>query len=89
MAAGTKEDPWLLKTPPGASWYSTYKDPRARPPALVCQAGSTILKYHLRAIEGLHTWPCEQDGGVCLGAADVRHVSPADAGGTPASRAHP
>ena len=29
MAAGTKEDPWLLKTPPGASCYSTYKDPQA------------------------------------------------------------
>jgi hypothetical protein len=89
MAAGTKEDPWLLKTPLGASWYSTYKDSQASPPALVCQAGSTTLKYHLRAIEDLHGWPCDQDGGVSLGAADPRHVPPADAGGTRASRAHP
>ena len=31
MAAGTKEDPWLLKTPPGTSEYSMYKDPQANP----------------------------------------------------------
>lgn len=47
MAAVTKEDPWLLKTPPGTSEYSMYKDPQATPPALVCQVGSTTLKYHL------------------------------------------
>ena len=29
MAAGTKEDPWLLKTPPRASEYSMYEDPQA------------------------------------------------------------
>ena len=46
MAAGTKEDPWLLKTPPGTSEYSMYKDPQVDPPALVCQVGSTTLKYH-------------------------------------------
>jgi hypothetical protein len=88
MAAGTKDDPWLLKTPPGASSYSTCKDPQASPPALVCQVGSTTLRFHLRAIEDLHAWPYEQDGGVRLGAAGARHVPPADAGRSRASRAH-
>ena len=72
MAAGTKEDPWLLKTPPGTSEYSMYKDPQADPPALVCQVGSTTLKYRLRAVEDLHAWLCEQDGWVPLGAADEK-----------------
>ncbi|MGH3397913.1 MAG: DUF6855 family protein [Streptosporangiaceae bacterium] len=34
MAAGTKDDPWLLTTAPGTSQYSMYKDPQASPPAL-------------------------------------------------------
>jgi hypothetical protein len=75
MAAGTKDDPWLLKTAPGTSQYSMYKDPQASPPALVCQVGSTTLKYHLRAIEDLHAWLGEQnegDGWVPLGAADEK-----------------
>ena len=52
MAAGTKEDPWELKTPPGTSSYTMYKDEKADP-ALVCQVGSTTLKYRLRAVEEL------------------------------------
>jgi hypothetical protein len=72
MAAGTKEDPWLLKTPPGTSEHSMYKDPQATPPALVCQDGSTTLKYHLQAVEDLHAWLCEQDGWVSPGAPDEK-----------------
>ena len=33
---GTKEDPWVLKTPPGKSEYMMYKDEESDPPALVC-----------------------------------------------------
>ena len=29
MAAGTKEDPWELKTPPGTSGYTMYRDEQA------------------------------------------------------------
>ncbi len=50
MAAGLKEDPWLLKTAPGTSAYSMYKDQQANPPALVCQVGSTTLNNQIRAI---------------------------------------
>src|SRR5262249_33281729 len=56
MTAGTKEDPWVLKTPPGTSGYTMYKDEQADPPTLVCQVGSTRLKYRLRAVEDLHAW---------------------------------
>ena len=47
MAEGTKEDPWQLKTPPGTSSYTMYSDKAADPPTLVCQVGSTTLKYQL------------------------------------------
>jgi hypothetical protein len=70
MAAGTKTDPWMLKTPPGTSEYTMYKDQDADPPVLVCQVGTTTLKYHLRAIDDLHAWLVAQEGWVPLGAAD-------------------
>jgi hypothetical protein len=66
MAAGTKEDPWVLKTAPGTSEYSMYRDGDE----LVCVVGSTTLKYQARAIEDLHTWLKDQGDWVPLGAAD-------------------
>ena len=72
MAAGTRTDPWVLETPPGSSEYTMYKDEDATPPVLVCQVGSTTLKYDLRAIEDLHAWLLEQDDWVPLGAADEK-----------------
>jgi len=70
MATGTKDDPWVLKTPPGTSEYAMYRDPDAEPPALVCQVGSTTLRYHLRAVDDLHEWLVHQGEWVPLGAAD-------------------
>jgi hypothetical protein len=70
MAKGTKEDPWALKTPSGTSSYTMYRDELAEPPALVCQVGSTMLKYQLRAIEDLHAWLVAQGDWAPLGAAD-------------------
>jgi hypothetical protein len=78
MPSGTKDDPWVLTTPPGSSEYTMYKDEEADPPALVCQVGSTTLRYHLRATEDLHTWLVAQGGWVLLGAADEK--KPAAAG---------
>ena len=70
MGAGTKEDPWELSTAPGTSDYTMYADKDADPPALVCQVGSTTLKYYMRSIEDLHAWLLEQGDWVDLGAAD-------------------
>jgi hypothetical protein len=47
-----------------------WRDEAADPPALVCQVGSTQLKYHLRAIEDLHAMPKADGDWVPLGAAD-------------------
>ena len=49
--SGSKEDPWVLKTPPGKSEYMMYKDEQSDPPALVCVVGSTKLSYQLRCLE--------------------------------------
>ena len=68
--AGTKDDPWQLKTAPGSSEYTMYRDEAADPPALVCQVGSTTLRYHVQAIEDLHAWLRQQGDWVPLGASD-------------------
>ena len=77
MAAGSKDDPWVLTTPPGSSEFSVYRDDEAEPPALICQVGSTRLSYRARAIEDLHAWLREQGDWVPLGAADEQKP-PAD-----------
>jgi hypothetical protein len=47
-----------------------YRDPTLDPPALVCQVGSTQLRYHVSAIEDLHAWLKQQGDWVPLGSAD-------------------
>lgn len=67
---GTREDPWILTTPPGKSEFEAYRDPDAEPPALVVQVGSTQLRYHLRCIDDLHAMLVERGDWVLLGNAD-------------------
>jgi hypothetical protein len=67
---GTRDDPWVLKTPPGTSDYTMYRDEAVDPPVLVCQVGSTQLKYQLRAIEDLHAMLVARADWMPLGAAD-------------------
>ena len=73
--SGTKDDPWVLKTPPGTSEYQMYRDEAADPPALVCVVGKTTLSYRLRAIDDLHAWLKAQDDWVALGAADEQKAA--------------
>jgi hypothetical protein len=68
--SGTKDDPWVLKTPPGTSDYTLYRDPDANPPSLVCKVGSSELRYHLRAIEDLHAMLKAHGDWMPLGSAD-------------------
>jgi hypothetical protein len=68
--SGSRDDPWVLATPPGTSEYTMYRDEQADPPALVCQVGTTRLTYQLRAVEDLHVWLRDQGDWVPLGAAD-------------------
>lgn len=68
--SGTKADPWSLTTPPGTSSYTIYRDETLDPPALVCQVGSTVLRYRLQSVDDLHAWLLQQGDWVPLGAAD-------------------
>ena len=68
--SGTKADPWQLKTPPGTSEYQMWRDAAADPPALICQVGTTQLKYHLRCIEDLRAMLKAHGDWMPLGAAD-------------------
>ena len=69
-AAGTKEKPWKLKTPPGTAEFEAYRDAAADPPALVVQVGKTQLKYQLRCIEDLHAMLKAHGDWMLLGSAD-------------------
>ena len=68
--AGTKKNPWKLKTPPGTSEFEAYRDDSANPPALVVQVGSTQLRYHLRCIDDLHAMLKAHGDWILLGSAD-------------------
>ena len=68
--SGTKADPWVLKTAPGTSEYTMYLDDAGDPPAIVCQVGSTTLKYDRRAIDDLHAMLKAHGDWMDLGAAD-------------------
>ena len=68
--AGTRADPWRLKTPSGSSEYEMYRDETANPPALVCVVGKTELRYHLRCIEDLHAMLAAHGDWMLLGSAD-------------------
>jgi hypothetical protein len=69
---GTAQDPWQLTTPPGGSGYTMHRDEDAETPCLVCQVGSTTLRYHLSAPEDAHAWLVEQGDWVDLGATDEK-----------------
>ena len=78
MTSGTKSDPWALTTAPGTSAYTMYRDPDHEPPALVCQVGSTTLRYRIEAIEDLQGWLTERGDWVLLGAADEKKPAAPD-----------
>ena len=70
---GTKDDPWVLKTPPGTSEYIMYIDEASNPPSIVCVVGKTELRYDKRAIKdlqfGMYMPPLLE----ALGLAELEH----------------
>ena len=76
--AGTPDDPWILRTPPGKSEFEAYRDPDAEPPALVVQVGKTQLRYHLSIIEDLHSMLVDHGDWMPLGNADEQKEAKPD-----------
>jgi len=70
QGSGSRDDPWILRTPPGKSEYTMYRNEAADPPALVCQVGATTLSYQLRCLDDLHAMLTEHGDWMALGAAD-------------------
>lgn len=69
-STGTKDDPWVLQTPPGTSEYKMYRDETLNPPAIVCLVGTTELRYDLRAIDDLYGMLKQHGDWIELGSAD-------------------
>src|ERR1035438_7041605 len=74
--AGTKVNPWTLKTPPGASEFEAYRDESLKPPALVVIVGKTVLHYQLRAIDDLHKMLKAHGDWMALGSTDEQKDAP-------------
>jgi hypothetical protein len=72
---GTREDPWVLKTPPGTSEYAMWKDEAADPPALVCLVGKTTLSYQLRCLDDLRAMLKAHGDWMLLGSADEQKAA--------------
>lgn len=67
---GTRERPWVLKTPSGQSEFQAFRDEEADPPALVVQVGKTELRYHLRCLADLQQMLATHGDWLPMGSAD-------------------
>lgn len=67
---GTKQDPWVLKTPSGTAEYTMYRDETGSPPSLVCVVGKTELRYDLRCLDDLYAMLKKHGDWMLLGSAD-------------------
>ncbi len=67
---GTREQPWVLKTPSGSSEFTAFRDDALEPPALVVEVGKSELRYHARCLDDLHAMLVEHGDWIPLGSAD-------------------
>ncbi len=67
---GTKESPWILKTPPGTSEYTMQKEIKDGKECLVCTVGKTVLFYDARCMTDLHSMLKKHGDWMELGSAD-------------------
>ncbi len=67
-ASGTKENPYQLKTPPGTSEFTMYKDDAKD--IWVCTVGKTVLHYDGRCTADLHAMLKKHGDWIELGSAD-------------------
>ena len=67
---GTREKPWLLKTPSGQSDLQAWRDEGSDPPALVIISAKTEVRYHLSCLTDLHAMLKAHGDWMPLGNAD-------------------
>ena len=73
---GTREQPWLLKTPSGQSDLRVYRDEASTPPALVVWSGTTEVRYLLRCLTDLHEMLKAHGDWMALGSTDEQKEAP-------------
>ena len=66
----TKDNPWVLMTPPGTSEYTMHVDVKDSVKVLVCTVGKTVLLYDARCVSDLHAMLKEAGDWIELGGAD-------------------
>ena len=60
----------MLTTPPGTSEFTIHRDDTADPAELVCQVGSTKLRYLARCLDDVPTMLRDHGDWMDLGSAD-------------------
>ena len=71
---GTKENPWILKTPSLTSEYTIYKDNKDGVDILVCTVGKTVLHYDYRCLADLHAMLLQHGDWMVLGSTDEQKI---------------
>ena len=66
----TKDNPLVLKTPPGTSEYTMHVEDQGGKRVLVCTVGKTVLYYDARCIDDLYAMLKKTGDWVELGGAD-------------------
>jgi len=66
----TKDNPLVLKTPPGTSEFTKHSDVKDGQPILVCTVGKTVLHYDARCIDDLYAMLKTHGNWMELGSAD-------------------
>lgn len=74
--SGTKDDPWVLKTPSQTSEFQVWQDETNTPPRLVVQVGSTQLSYQMRGLQDCVAMLKSRGDWVALGNADEGKLTP-------------
>lgn len=69
-AAGTKDDPWILTTPPGTAEYRIHREDTTDPAELVCEVGSTKLRYLARCLDDVPAMLAGHGDWMELGSTD-------------------
>lgn len=78
MEQRTKENPWVLKTPPLSSEYTMHFGEKDGKEIIVCTVGKTVLHYDKRCIEDLYAMLKANGDWVLLGSADEQKEAKPD-----------
>lgn len=72
MEKRTKENPWILQTPPQSSSYEMWVDEKDGQEIIVCKVGKTILHYDYRCLADLHEMLKAHGDWMLLGSKDEK-----------------